>query len=141
MTRAHDEILAIVSQHLDSAKLEVIRRALRSDDRLAVIRDAFLEERDAEAVNMIVSARGGVTDLIGTCVRLVSRSYPEELRLRGIVRGMIADSRNGVMLVIEASEVYVAPWGLGALRVGSLVEISLMDESTEVAIDRTARRS
>jgi hypothetical protein len=49
----HDQVLAIVSKHLDSATLEIVRSALAADERMAIIRDAFLEGRDHEAVHMI----------------------------------------------------------------------------------------
>ena len=50
---AHDQVLAIVSKHLDAHTLEIVKSALRSDERMAVIRDAFLEGRDHEAVAML----------------------------------------------------------------------------------------
>lgn len=49
----HEEILAIVAQHLDAETLEIVRSALTADDRMQVIRDAFLEGRDHEAVHTI----------------------------------------------------------------------------------------
>ena len=49
----HEEILAIVAQHLDAETLEIVRSALAADDRMQVIRDAFLEGRDHEAVHTI----------------------------------------------------------------------------------------
>ena len=49
----HEEILAIVAKHLDAETLEIVRSALVADDRMHVIRDAFLEGRDHEAVHTI----------------------------------------------------------------------------------------
>lgn len=49
----HDQVLAIVAKHLDGATLEIVRSALAADERMAIIRDAFLEGRDHEAVHMI----------------------------------------------------------------------------------------
>lgn len=49
----HAEVLAIVRPHLDGATLAIVESALRSDDRLEMIRDAFLEGRDHEAVKML----------------------------------------------------------------------------------------
>ena len=47
------EVLAIVAKHLDAETLEIVRSALATDDRMLVIRDAFLEGRDHEAVHLI----------------------------------------------------------------------------------------
>jgi hypothetical protein len=49
----HEEVLAIVTKHLDAETLEIVRSALAADDRMQVIRDAFLEGRDHEAVHLI----------------------------------------------------------------------------------------
>lgn len=49
----HEEVLSIVAKHLDAETLEIVRSALASDDRMEVIRDAFLEGRDHDAVHMI----------------------------------------------------------------------------------------
>jgi len=49
----NDQVLAIVSKHLDGATLEIVKSALAADARMSVIRDAFLEGRDHEAVHMI----------------------------------------------------------------------------------------
>jgi hypothetical protein len=49
----HEQVLAIVSKHLDDTTLEIVKSALSSDERMLVIRDAFLQGRDYEAVHMI----------------------------------------------------------------------------------------
>jgi len=49
----HAEVLAIVREHLDVTTLAIVESALRADARMAVIRDAFLEGRDHEAVKML----------------------------------------------------------------------------------------
>lgn len=49
----HQEVLDICASRLDPGVLEVIRSALASDERMAVIRDAFLEGRDHEAVTLL----------------------------------------------------------------------------------------
>jgi hypothetical protein len=49
----HDQVLAIVAKHLDDTTLEIVKSALASDERMAIIRDAFIEGRDHEAVHMI----------------------------------------------------------------------------------------
>lgn len=53
MSTKHEEVIAIVAKHLDAETLEIVRSALAADDRMQVIRDAFLEGRDHEAVHMI----------------------------------------------------------------------------------------
>jgi len=49
----HAEVLAIVREHLDASTLAIVESALRADARMIVIRDAFLEGRDHEAVKML----------------------------------------------------------------------------------------
>ena len=49
----HDQVLAIVGKHLDDTTLEIVKSALAADERMAIIRDAFLDGRDHEAVHMI----------------------------------------------------------------------------------------
>lgn len=49
----HEEVLSIVAKHLDAETLEIVRSALAADDRMHVIRDAFLEGRDHDGVHMI----------------------------------------------------------------------------------------
>jgi hypothetical protein len=48
------QAIAILEQKLDPSTLAIVRAALDDSDRLAVIRDAFLEGRDAQAVQMIL---------------------------------------------------------------------------------------
>jgi len=47
------QAVAILEQKLDPSTLAIVRAALDDSDRLAVIRDAFLEGSDARAVQMI----------------------------------------------------------------------------------------
>jgi len=47
------QAIAILEQKLDPQTLAIVRAALDDSDRLAVIRDAFLEGRDVQAVQMI----------------------------------------------------------------------------------------
>lgn len=47
------QAMAILEQRLDPSTLAIVRAALDDSDRLAVIRDAFLEGRDVQAVQMI----------------------------------------------------------------------------------------
>jgi hypothetical protein len=47
------QILEIVRNSLDSKTTRLIEEALKNSDRIAIIRDAFLEGRDLEAVKMI----------------------------------------------------------------------------------------
>lgn len=47
------QVLKIVAPYLDKATLAIVESALAADERMAVIRDAFLEGRDHEAVHMI----------------------------------------------------------------------------------------
>lgn len=49
----HDQVLAIVGKHLDDTTFEIVKSALAADERMAIIRDAFLDGRDHEAVHMI----------------------------------------------------------------------------------------
>lgn len=53
MNSKHAEVLAIVRHHLDAKTLAIVESALRADGRMEVIRDAFLEGLDHEAVKMI----------------------------------------------------------------------------------------
>ena len=47
------QTLTILEQKLDPSTLAIVRAALDDSDRLTVIRDAFLEGRDVQAVQMI----------------------------------------------------------------------------------------
>lgn len=49
----HQQVLAIAERTLDVATLAIIKSALEADHRMAVIRDAFIEGRDHEAVHLI----------------------------------------------------------------------------------------
>ena len=50
----HAQVLTILEhQKLDSPTLAIIRSALEADQRMKIIRDAFIEGRDHEAVHMI----------------------------------------------------------------------------------------
>jgi hypothetical protein len=53
MTTGRGQTIAILQQKLDPSTLKVVRAALDDSDRLSVIRDAFLEGRDREAIQMI----------------------------------------------------------------------------------------
>lgn len=53
MPPKHAEVLAILRGYLDATAFAIVESALVADSRMAVIRDAFLEGRDHEAVNML----------------------------------------------------------------------------------------
>jgi hypothetical protein len=68
MRDPHAQVLEIVRAKLDGATAEIVRAALQDADRLTVIRDAFLEGRDALAVKMIrdLDPAAGVRALLPT---------------------------------------------------------------------------
>jgi hypothetical protein len=53
MTSKHDQIMAIVRDNLDPSTAKLIELAMDDADRISIIRDAFLEGRDVEAVKML----------------------------------------------------------------------------------------
>lgn len=79
-----DQAIAILRQRLDPQTLAIVRAALDDSDRLAVIRDAFLEGRDVQAVQMIrdldpvgirraLGVNSGVRTLPGTTTQISVR--------------------------------------------------------------------
>ncbi len=53
MTSPNEQIMAIVREHLDASTAKLIEDAMSGAERIAIIRDAFLEGRDVEAVKML----------------------------------------------------------------------------------------
>lgn len=53
MTSANDQVMTIVRANLDPATAKIIEDAMGEAARISIIRDAFLEGRDVEAVKML----------------------------------------------------------------------------------------
>jgi hypothetical protein len=66
------QAISILEQKLDPSTLALVRAALDDSDRLTVIRDAFLEGRDVQAVQMIRDLDpAGIRKALGVISRMV----------------------------------------------------------------------
>lgn len=72
------------------------------------------------------------TNIVGECVRVVKRNKPAEILGRGVVRVVDYNQGSFVMLV-EATEDTTSDWRLSK---GELFQVSVLDEWTEVLVDR-----
>lgn len=85
------EMLAAVEQHLGDAAAADLRIKLDDADRVSVIRDAFLEGRDGEAIEVCMTAMDMVVVVTNIGVMpmnfrgaVLGKSLPEPRRSRGV---------------------------------------------------------
>ena len=75
------------------------------------------------------------TNIVGAHVRVVKRSKPAEVLARGVVR--VVDYNQGAfVLLVEATEDVDSDWSVSK---GSLFQVSVLDEWTEVFVDSEER--
>ncbi len=121
-----DQAFAILEQKLDPSTLAIVQAALDDSDRMAVIRDAFLEGRDAQAVQMI-------RDLDPIGIRKVLGVVSGIRKVLGVVSGTtIVGSQIDVIaarpqLPFRATHLVVSPrcaahFNIDSIRVGNLFQ-------------------
>ena len=97
-----DELLQILARDLDPATLEIVRAKLYDAHRLSVIRDAFMEGKDALAVKMIRDLDDmRLMDLLPLCSDFVANP-----RLR-VMTGGYADPEG--LLPMQSAQISARP--------------------------------